>query len=338
MKKICTLILSLAIGISIYANPISLPTVEISELYFDNSNNWMLELAYYDLDQTGIAIDSIFLYSTSDTVKLPSHEFLGDIGFWVITKDILRNDFVVKRFGDTIKVVFYVYEEAFEDVLIYGNATEALINFPRLGQSLSRYYMYFIKDNSPTIGEPNDTLGMCGTLRGTVYDKFSTPVQNRSFLLDFNFETDLNGEYSARVLSKPSAFNRIRYKTGQYHSQSVPITAISYIMEPDSIVELDIYLLEELASGTESLSLGKNPIRIYPNPVSINEQLKVDVDLPILTSNIWLEIADVNGKMIKKERIKRLDNVVDAPAISGFYIVSVWLENQIVTSKRILVK
>ncbi|MDD3892496.1 MAG: hypothetical protein PHE03_09375, partial [Bacteroidales bacterium] len=129
MKKICISILSLVIGMSIYANPVSLPTVEISELYFDSSDNWKLELAYYDLDQTGEVIDSVFLYSTSDTIKLPFHEFIGDVEFWVITKESLENGFAIKRYADTIKVVSYVWGEAFEDVLVYGNDLETPINY-----------------------------------------------------------------------------------------------------------------------------------------------------------------------------------------------------------------
>jgi hypothetical protein len=337
MKKIYVLFFLLTVGLTINANPIALPTIEISELYFDESDNWKLELGYYEVNQNDLTIDSIFLYSTTDTIKIPTYEFISTTGVFVITADSLDSEFRIKRFADTIKVLSYSMEQPFEDVLIFGNLPGATINYPRQGQSISKYWMYYTKDNSPTIGLSNDTIGTCGTVKGIIYDKYSEPVDAKTFRLDNYFETSENGEYSARVYSKPSTFNRIDYKTGQYSTQSISITEISYIMEPDSVIEIDIYLLDTLATGINDINVSNTPISIYPNPISKNGELKVNIDLPIITSDIYIEIIDLNGKIIKKKKINQNSSSIIAPDKSGFYIVRTILDSEIILSNRIIV-
>ena len=336
MRKIYALFLTLFIGLSVYANPIPLPTIEISELYFDEFNNWNLELGYYWVNTEGLGIDSVFLFSTTDTIKLPSFNYNGSTGVIVITTESLDTEFHIKRYADTIKINYYLMGQAFEDVLIYGELTGACINYPRQGQSISRFWNCFFKDNSPTIGFANDTLGMCGTITGIVYDINSEVVPNRTFRLDNYSKTSEYGEYSVRTYSKPSKYSQI-YFEGQYSSQYVPITEISYVMEPDSVIELNIYLLDTLKVGINYTTLENSPISISPNPVSINEMIKLRTDLPVITSNMWLEIIDLNGKLIKKEKIKQNEILTNPPAKAGIYVLRILLDSQMISSKRIIV-
>ncbi len=337
MKKIYILFFLLTVGLIIKANPIALPTIEISELYFDESGNWKLELGYYEVNQSGFTIDSIFLYSSTDTIKLPIYEFLGSTGVMVITADSLDSEFQINRFADTIRVISYTMEEPFEDMLIFGDLPGASVNFPRQGQSISKYWMYYLKDNSPTIGFSNDTIGMCGTVKGIIYDKYSLPVESKTFRLDNYFETSENGEFSARVYSKPSTFNRIDYKTGQYSTQSVSITEISYIMEPDSVIEMNIYLLDTLTTGINDINIANTSISVYPNPISKSGELKINIDLPIITSNIYVEIIDLNGKLINKKKISKNSSSIIAPDKSGLYVVRTLLDSEMISSNRIIV-
>lgn len=336
MKKIYILFILLTVGLTINANPIALPTIEISELYFDESGNWKLELGYYEVNQNGLTIDSIFLYSTTDTIKLPTYEFLSSTGIMVITVDSLDSGFQINRFADTIKVISYSMEEPVEDILIFGDLPGASINYPRQGQSISRYGR-FVKDNSPTIGLSNDTLGICGTVKGIIYDKYSVPVESKTFRLDNYFETSENGEFSARVYSKPSTFSRIIYKSGQYSTQFVSITEISYTMEPDSIIEMDIYLLDTLTTVINDINVANTLIFVYPNPISKNGELKINIDLPIITSDIYIEIIDLNGKLINKKKISKNSSSMVAPDKSGFYIVRTLLDSEVISSNRIIV-
>lgn len=327
----------MTIGLKIIANPIALPTIEISELLFDISNNWKLELGYYEVNQNGLTIDSIFIYSTTDTIKLPTYPFIGSTGVFVITNDSLDTDFQIKRQGDTIKVVSYCMEHPFEDILIFGNCQGAYINYPREGQSISKYWMYYVKDNSPSIGSSNDTTGMCGTLKGIIYDKYSAPVSQIKFLIDYQFETSEIGEYFTRVYSKPTTFNQLSHIVGKYTTQSVSITEISYIMEPDSVIERDIYLLDTLTNDLNNLTLNNIPVKIYPNPISATNKLMVEIDLPVITANIWIEISSLDGKLINKEKITNTRSLIDTPNANGIYILRVLLDKQIISSNRVLV-
>jgi hypothetical protein len=289
------------------------------------------------MDPEELTFDSIFLYSSTDTVKVPDNSAPGESGQFVLTNDSLNINFIINPLGDSITVVSYSLDDkSFEDVLIFGDLQGASINAPTSGQSISRYGSAYVKDKSQSIGEPNDTTGMCGTIKGIIYNKDSKPVQNKTFTFDFNFETSENGAFSARVLSKPSTYNRIRYKTGPNSTRSVSIDEIFYVMEPDDVVELDIYLLDVL-TGINDPALENAPINIYPNPVSVNEQLKVRIELPVTTSNIWVEIEDLNGKLIRKEKVSRTESFIETPSRSGLYIISVLLDSKIISSERIVV-
>jgi hypothetical protein len=337
MKKIYILFFLLMLALTINANPIPVPTIEISELYFDESDNWKLELGYSYINPEGYTFDSIFILSSADTAKIADYFLTGEIGQFVITTDSLTTDFRINRLGDTIKVISYAYGGKFEDILIFGNVLGASINYPRVGQSLSKNGYFYVKDNSPTIEFSNDTIGTCGTLKGVIYDKYSEPVENRIFSLDNYFETSENGEFSARVYSKPSTFNRIDYKTGQYSTQSVSITEISYVMEPDSVIEMNIYLLDTLVTGINDINIANTPISVYPNPISKSGELKINIDLPIITSNIYVEIIDLNGKLISKKKISQNSSSIIAPDKSGLYIVRTLLDSEMISSNRIIV-
>lgn len=337
MKKIYILFFLLTVGLTIKANPIVVPTIEISELYFDEFGNWKLELAYYDTNINEFTIDSIHLYSTYGTIKLPTYEFIESFGVIVITADSLESEFKINRFADTIKAISYTMGDPFEDMLIFGDLPGTYINFPRQGQSICKYSMHYSKDKSPTIGLPNDTIGICGTVKGIIYDKYSVPVDTRTFILHNYFETSENGEYSARVYSKPSTFNKIYYKTGQNSIQSVSITEMSYVMEPDSVIEIDIYLLDTLITEIKNINISNSLISIYPNPISKNGELKINIDLPIISSNIYIEIIDLNGKLINKKIINKTSSSIVAPDKSGVYILRTLLDSEVISSNRIIV-
>lgn len=338
MKKIYFLIFSLIIGFNSYANPIALPTIGISELYFEESGDWKLELEYIEGSQNDMTIDSIFLSSIADTIELTKFGFSENNNLLVITNDSLDSDFTIARYADTLKVVSYSNGESYEDILIFGNVSGSMINYPRENQSICRYYHYFVKDKSPTIGESNDTTGIFGTLKGVVYGKNSEPVKNRTFCLYHCFETDVNGKYSVRVFSRPTVLNKIAYKIDDSPTGSASIKQLAYTMEPDSTIELDIYLTDTLATGIYYASIDEDLARIYPNPVSKNRQFNVIIDLPVLTSDIWIKMVDIEGRLIRKEQITQKNQSIHSPAKSGLYLIVIWLDNQIILSQKILVE
>ena len=263
-------------------------------------------------------------------------------------KKILNSDFELNKYGDTLIVdckaddINYV-----SDILIFGNTENALISNPRKGQSISRYNMLFVKDNSPSIGFNNDTLGIYGTLSGYVIDMHSDPVCNREFALmytykwetDFieyiydEFETNNDGFYSMRVLSKSTNYESLMGEDIGY----LDFVAISYVMEPDSSVIRNVILLEDLKSGIPEPILDY-PIKIFPNPITIWQNIKIEINLPVLTSDINIELIDLSGKLIRYMHVKEKNSEIETPKLEGVYILKVLLGTKQIKSFKIIVK
>jgi hypothetical protein len=346
MKRFLIIILHFTIGIKLIANIVPMWEIMLSELYFDESGNWKLEIEYVDLPvfRDELTIDSMFLYSSTDTVRVPIY-FLKKNDIYVITADSLESEFRINRNGDRLGLITYVndiwYGAGEVHSLVFGDYPGAEIGAPRQNQSLARFWSYWVKNNSPSIGYPNDTTGMCGTLEGIVYDKSLKPVSNLTFQLNrdipFLFETSETGEFSARVLSMPTIFGYTIQRTDQT-TKSISIEDLIFDMEPDSVVFRDIYLKDDLITGIFSPLTKNNPVSVYPNPLSVNEKLTVKIDLPVLTADIRVEIRSLDGKLISQERITDSTSLVSLPGVSGIYIVTVLLERQRIWSGRVMVK
>lgn len=345
MKKFCALLFSVIIGFYANANPIVVKPFGVSELYFDEQGKWKLEISYDFANLFGITIDSAYLSSSTHSVKLPWYEFEEEVGVFVITADSIDTEFHIGRYADTITLATYTDEGQFMDWLIFGDIPDAHTDFPRDGQSIANVHIasglitqdIFSKDSSPTIGLPNDTLGMCGTLKGIIYDKDMNPVKNRTFALDFDFKTNTRGEYSVRVLSKPTTSSTIFYEVEQSFFHYAYTEKYAYTMEPDSTVELNIYLLDSLMSVPGNTGILYNPISVYPNPVPKNGKLIIDIDLPVNTSDIYVEIIDLKGAIIRKKKINQSESSITAPSISGVYIVRTMLDSKTISSHKIIV-
>ena len=77
MKKIIPVLLFLIAVLKLSANPIALPMVFISELFFDPVKGWQLELEYMYASQEAIPIDSIRICSSSGSSILKAFEITG---------------------------------------------------------------------------------------------------------------------------------------------------------------------------------------------------------------------------------------------------------------------
>ena len=341
MKKIYFIILIFSLGFKSLANPLPSPIVEISELYFDESGNWKLELSYDYFYSDLTNIDSLIIYSSTDTAKLTSIKTPVYKGVFVVTNDSLNKDFEINRFGDDILIKSYMLYDVWgsEDELIFGEKEGAVINYPKSGQSITRYNYFFVKDNSPTIGEFNDDTGITGTLKGIIYDVYSSPVSNRQFYIDydFKFSTNENGEFSTNIYAKPYSIQRILCKSDEINYKWASITPIAYNLEPDSAVVRDIYLQDQLAHTDDHFIYANNPVKIWPNPVKQGQKLHIQIDLPVKTADVYTGLYDVNGKLIKKEKITEEESWQDMPNESGIYILKVWLDDAEISNSKIVV-
>lgn len=341
MRRIFTIILSLIIRIALLANPIAIPTIEISELYFESPENWILELVYYEVDPEGIPLDSIYLISSTDTVKLPNYDLMGTTGFFIITKDSLDSHFNLNNQGDTLIVKSFMMGDFYDDILIYGNFNEAVISMPYSNQSICDVLWFFSKDNSPTLGEQNDSTGMCGTLKGTVYDINNNPVENMTFIIDFAFETLSDGSFSARVYSTQRKVNHLCYYYGAGKRYCPRIDEINYVMEPDSVIYRNIFLMDSLIpveTNIRNIPREDFIFRFFPNPVVKSNKINFEIDLPINTTILRLEIINIEGKLLKVMRISETAGEIELPIRKGILLLNLWLDSFLLSTDRIIIK
>lgn len=188
---------------------------------------------------------------------------------------------------------------------------------------------------------------MCGTITGSIIDKFDEPIRNKRFLTEYQWTehatsdfiicTDDYGEYSLRALSKPTSLNQIYFLESNIIKQLIPISSINYTLEPDSCIERNIYLLDSLETGIIEDFRINNPFLIYPNPVHSSEILTIEIDLPVHASNIWIEYMTLEGKLIKKEKITNKLNYIDPPISNGAFLLQILVDQQLICTKKILV-
>lgn len=340
MKNSIIVLLVMFLSFNVTANPIWIPVYFISELLFDEPDNWQLELFCDAEPNTLVEVDSVYLVSCSDTIKIPNEFLLDSVGYCVITADLLGDQFYINPSGDSLSVLTYCDEMCFGEssCLIFGDKEGAEISIPVGYQSLALYsnFWCFVKDDSPNIGAENDTSGMCGTISGYVYDISLFPAKNRTFILDFPFDTDENGHFSLRVLSRPHIYNWIRYYTWQGHMKNSTIDSLGYVMEPDSVIYSDIFLTDTLLSEIKQPISEMSPVNIYPNPINGNQKLNVEIDLPVVSANFYVSIKSIDGKQNMEYKIDAKTNEIEMPRYKGVYIVSVMTGNQIVASKKIV--
>ena len=232
------------------SNPIIVlpPQAFISELVFNPSHQWTLELEMFidQYMQVNGAIDSIVLKSNSSRAKLISFPLEHYILF-TITSANLNGPFILNYLQDTLRVI--TYGDSSQSFL-YGNPvnTHMLVfgytncEIPVLldGQSICAREKehgnprYFYLDNSPTIGIENDTIGATITLTGNFYDIRNIlidytpnqhgfalqvnadpcmggyPPQSYFCLLDW-FTFNQQGQYSTSLLSRNGKVDNISY-------------------------------------------------------------------------------------------------------------------------------
>jgi hypothetical protein len=139
-----------------------------------------------------------------------------------------------------------------------------------------------------------------------------------------------------RVFSEPTTIKRISYPTGKYSGHIVSIEEISYEMEPDSVVTRDIYILDSIATGKNEIQNNSFPIKFYPNPLSISDQLHFEIDLPVKTINCRMEVLNLDGKLLMTRKIMEKKGEINIGDLKGILIVNVLMNNKLVSTSRIM--
>jgi len=362
MKKVAFLLVCVLYSVKcLIANPVPVPAVYINEFMFDSEKGWELELTCNGYGNNECPFMEMTVSSSSGCAKskyLPvwDEEWDWYSQLFVLTRDSMESDLEINPLGDIITVVIkflraYKEEpEYFEDVFIFGNHSGSQIKAPSEGQSIGyagynfeEFFRYYAKTNEPTIGAPNDVSKMYGTLTGKVYDKNKQLVLNDSISFDLNaypgyihkyVDIDETGSYSIKVLA-----NRLNRSHVYMADKEIKITPFTIDVEPDAIMEQDIYLLEDYTGIAETSATPDFPIRIYPNPLSGGQALRYEVGTPVKSLECRMELVSMDGRTIFESKITDHTGTVNLPQSlpNGMYIVNFKLNNKIHYSTRLII-
>jgi hypothetical protein len=311
MKKVFFFFVVLTTTRMLFSNPIGTPLARISELYFDQNHKWFLELYFPYVKYHKNDFDSICVKTSSGFSRIKLDNIIENTSLFFITSDSLNKPLSINNAGDKIVLISYLkyYHEMIRDSLIFGNLPNASINFIMPGYSISRFnYNIFCKDKTPTIGFPNDTLGVYGTLRGYIYDKNNSLVKKGNFgFYNFtnNISPDVKGKYSTRAISIKTKISSINYYSSPGTSRGVRINPIEIDVNPDSIYERDIYFQDDYVGIKEDNNLQSNELQLinYPNPFNSRTNFFLKIPSELQGNEGCINIYNSNGQKVNEIKV-----------------------------------
>jgi len=308
MKKLIFTMLAFALIVGAKANPIG-EELDLSEVCFDQNGNWVIELRYLNLYSEYFPFDSIWIKTTSGISKIKQIRSYDSNYLLLIRNDSLSSNLTINPVKDSIQLIHsymnYKYTDA---LLVYGDLPGSTVLTPRLGQSIAEHlfhyelgqYRSYSLDKSPTIGAVNDTTGMCGTLRGLIYDQNGHLfTETKGYFLKENFRLypRSDGSYSIRVLANRNNFSTMYYNYTAADTKDIRITPIDVILRPDSVVTADIHLLN-LINGVDPVKATAETVwKLSPNPLS-GTTLNYTISLPVKSSDCRVNLINLSGQRL----------------------------------------
>lgn len=348
MKKLLLILQIFIIGIVLRANPLPVPSIALSELIFDSGGKWTIELQYFNAGKD--AFDSIWIKTSSGTSTIKKFEIIGSSGVIIIRNDSLVSPLNINPKEDSIEISYKsMSHKVINNLIIYGNSLNAQINSPRIGQSIAGILSYasfgsYCLDNSPTLGSINDTVGMCGIIKGKIYDKNNALITNTSITLEDNntglpITINSDGTYSMNMYSCKDSINSLFYLTSLNKGYKVNIVPIIFTMEPDSVIEKDIHILDSLKTGINDLTMNSESIiKLFPNPLN-GLDLNFDISIPVRSSICYISLIDLNGKKIAQYQIKENTGIITVPSNikNGLYSVLLFVNDKNYSNAKIVI-
>ena len=219
-----------------FSNPIPTSFAIISELYFDENGDWVIEMyfEYYDAE-----MDTGYVMITStDTAFFK--KFPDSTNFVLLTNADLDNPISIDKTGDIVRFEDWIYGMGMElsPAFIFGDFDGSSVMAPYSGQSLvSVSTFYQVKDTASSIGFHRDPAK--GVLQGHIYDSVGTPlsyIQIQTHGIEARpIWSDENGYFSDTLYAKD-------HPIFVYNNYPNKIYDSIFSIEPDSITIHDIYL------------------------------------------------------------------------------------------------
>lgn len=364
MKKNLLLILALTSFAVSKANPLPSPppAIGLSELSFNSNGDWIIELWYEGImpDYGYNSVDSVFICSSTGRARLKNEKFDGYIGLMVVRKDSLLSNLNINPEGDSIQIEYYYKhylgpETALADPVVFGNFRNATLYAPEMGESIATYSAFsaysdynrgqnygeiFSIDKSPNPGIENDSTGMCGTLKGKIYDQNNQVLTNSnlSFYTKaiFGINPSSDGSYSVRVFSYKNHITQIFYNEGPSRF-TVDITPIDINVKPDTVITADIHI-ERITSVNEIKPDPASILNVSPNPVK-DLLIQYEISVPVRSSTSYFELINMSGQKIAQIPITENAGKINLPAntVDGMYTLRLFVNNKNYANSKIII-
>jgi hypothetical protein len=365
----------LSVQFFLWSNPVDgTPFAKFSELVFDNNNNWTMEI---NISSYIGSIDSILLRISDKRARLNLSYPANRPQIRIITSDSLATPLLVNRDGDMIAINTYSTNPNSPnsrfvriDSILFGNRPGATVGRPISGYSIMRNsYRYSSNPitidcvtKNPSLGAPNDTIGLRGTLKGHIYDRDNKlvtklkvfPASPCYFLLETPLSIDSNGAYTTKIfptLCSPASLTvRLADFEGWIDSVGIEPFELKDI-RPDTVVVKDIHLKDNRFIVTSVVSSAievNNELTLinYPNPFNLSTNFFVRFPDRLRAKAGTIVIANLNGQHVRSIPIRQTGSVSwdgrdggGTVMPSGIYYFKLIIDKQVLkTGSMILLK
>ncbi|MEA3444183.1 MAG: T9SS type A sorting domain-containing protein, partial [Bacteroidota bacterium] len=349
------LFLAIMIASTLSANIVE-PKAHLSELYFDSTGNWVIELGIniWDLE----VLDSIFIESSAGIATLTSYSLLPGGSYpnfdsiAVITNQNLSSPLFIDKNGDVVRIHSFSFGDPYASIVqISFNSPNAIIPELNEGQSIAYIsygnYSTLCLDNTPTIGTPNDLNGTLGTLKGRVFVNGDPACAgNLKWYSEFMGVTlmatvDEDGYFQDTVQARRYECPETVFCTNPSpnvnwaHNTNGPFV---YIINPEEITSRDFYFT---TSDIEESEFQKQNISVFSFPNPFSSEISFYIDIPSTEiKNASLEIHTLQGKKIIGFPIQNKSEKItwqpESDIPNGIYLYQLSVEGKICQSGKIL--
>jgi hypothetical protein len=363
MKKFLLIIFSFACFTTINANPLPSPPpiIGLSEIGFDSDGKWVIELGYQNIynENTYMPVDSIFICSSTGRARLKNLRFEGYAGVMLVRNDSLLSNLIINPTGDSIQIEYHYRQyssttKGLYTPLVFGDFKNATLACPQTGKSIASYFVFnntshnftpifanvYSIDKSPTLGVENDTTGMCGTLKGKIYDQNNQLLINSTHDFStyglFNFKPSPDGSYSVKAFSFKNRISKMYYSEG-YNNFIVDILPIEFNMMPDSVIFVDVHI-QKITAVDEIKSDLVTMLQVSPNPIT-DLSFKYEVSIPVKSSDSYIEMISLSGQRIMQFPITENIGKINLPAntTKGVYTLRLLVNNKNYGTLKIII-
>ncbi len=364
-KKVLFIILLFLIQPVMWSNPIdTTPHTQFSELVFDDSDIWTMELLFFPFEYEPFNADSIIIKVSGGTAKvIVEYQETSRIG--IITSDSLTHPLSINRSGDKINIYTYSNQNSIQiirqDSLIFGDITGATVGQPVSGYSIIRNIVEAMSNpltidcltKNPSLGVVNDTLGLSGLMKGNIYDMDNNPVTKLKifpaspcyFEMDTPLTINTDGTYTTQIFRKfvTNVKDHLLVKLVDFDMWQDTLAIEPFELNdlhPDTVVIQDIhlknndYIISAVADNVPPQS-EKLTVINYPNPFNLSTNFFVKIPERLKGKPGNINIYNTNGRIVKNILLKIDSNTkwdgTDKNGIivpSGRYYYQLILDNQ----------